>query len=272
MALLKLQETTNHNEILFWGRINGISQDYYIVLGLDYKGHFNFPLKKFYYATAPTYVFSPMPQPNEQYKKNVDECDAMFFGDPEKILVEVKPPENDQAEQPPAEENPEAKGKPEDADESIEEKPVLIPKNFTELDRLSFVVSAVENDTHVIPLGAFKLSPMHELCRNISFKGLSQTDLKTPAKYLHFRNVQESKKKELLDKPASIFHDDILDSIQNDLPKGAWSLQCDSMKSVARIRSLVWPGYVAYHLAETKEFGGAYFGNGLKCKDLAFMI
>jgi len=276
MALNKLQETTNHDEILFWGRIRGVQNDYYIALGLNYKSYFNFPLKKFYYATSANYSFTPMPQPNEQLKKDVDDRETMFFGDPDKILVEVKPPEGDaNAEaQPPPAENTENQppAKKENLDESIEEKVVLIPKSFTELDRLTYVVSAIENDTHVVPLGAFKLSPTHELQRNAYFKGLPKTVLKSADKYLHFRNVQENQQKELLDKPESIFHEDILDPISNDLPKGAWSIQTDSMKTVSKIRSLVWPGYTAYHISEKGYYGGAYFGNGLKNKDLAFMI
>eukprot|EP01022_Parablepharisma_sp_SALTPOND_P005591 TRINITY_DN1229_c0_g1_i1.p3 TRINITY_DN1229_c0_g1~~TRINITY_DN1229_c0_g1_i1.p3 ORF type:complete len:759 (-),score=89.09 TRINITY_DN1229_c0_g1_i1:9478-11754(-) len=276
MALLKLQESTKHDELLFWGRIKGITQDYYIALGLNYKDYYNFPYKKFYYATSLDYTFAPMPQPNEQNKKDVDERDTMFFGDPEKVLIEVKPPEED-AGNPDAGANEEdleakAEAKKEALEESVEEKPVLIPKNFTELDRLSYVVAAIENDTHVVPLGAFKLFPNHELHRNPHFKGIAKTGLKSKEKYQHFRNVQDIEKKALLDKPESIFHEDLLDPISNDLPKGAWSLQTDSMNTVVRIRSLVWPGYVGYHVADTNNFGGAYFGNGIKNKDLAFMI
>ena len=258
--------------MLFWGRIRGITQDYYIALGLNYKGHYNFPFKKFYYAASPSYAFLPIPQPNEQYKKDVDEKDTMFFGEPMKILIEVKPPEEGEGNV--VEENPEEKSaeKKDELEESEEEKPILIPKNFTELDRLAYVVSAIDNDTHVVPLGAFKLTPEHELQRNTYFKGLDKSEIKMEEKYLHFRNVQDLLKKELLDKPDSIFHSDILDTIAKDLPKGAWSLQTDSSGDIIRIRSLVWPGYVAYHIAGTKNFGGAYFGNGLKNKDLAFML
>ena len=84
--------------------------------------------------------------------------------------------------------------------------------------------------------------------------------------------MQLLEKKELLDKNDCVFHDDILDPIASDFPKGSWSIQTDSSGTVARIRSLLWPGYIAYHVAGTGSFGGAYFGTGLKNKDLAFMI
>jgi len=51
------------------------------------------------------------------------------------------------------------------------------PKNFTELDRLAYVVRAVENDCSVAPVGAFKLTPTHELRYNDSFKGLALNEV-----------------------------------------------------------------------------------------------
>ena len=136
-------------------------------------------MKKFYWATGLTYKFEPLPQPNEQHKAEVDSRDTMFFGEPEKVLVEVKTEEQPPAEQPPAEQPP-AEGdkekehkedKKEDADTSIEVKPKVIPKNFVELDRLAYVVAAIENDTHVVPEGSFKLIPIHEVRRNEHFAG-----------------------------------------------------------------------------------------------------
>lgn len=45
-------------------------------------------------------------------------------------------------------------------------------KNFTELDRLSIVVYTIEDECQVVPLGAYKLAPTHELIRNPIFRGL----------------------------------------------------------------------------------------------------
>ncbi len=154
-----------------------MQHDYYIALGVTYKEHYNFPAKRFYWATDATFRFEPMPQPNEQQSKDVDDRDTLFFGDPEKILVEIKPPDADQTDQanpPPDVSDPEAKTevKKENPDDDQEAKPTLIPKNFTELDRLVFVVAAIENDTHVVPVGAFKLLPVHEVRRNADFKGI----------------------------------------------------------------------------------------------------
>lgn len=184
---------------------------------------------------------------------------------PEPVVEEKKEGEvGEGGEQP-----PEA---PENLEDSVEIKPVIIPKNFTELDRLAYVVTAIENDTHIVPQGAFKLLPKHEIRRNVAFKGLGKDELKDLNKYLHFRNVQSADKKTLVESDESVFRDDIFDPVTDDKPKGAWCVQVDSSKSVGTVRSLLWPGYVAYNETGTGKFGGAYFGDGIKNKDLAFMI
>ena len=35
------------------------------------------------------------------------------------------------------------------------------PKNFKELDRLAYVVRTIETQCATVPIGAFKLTPMH---------------------------------------------------------------------------------------------------------------
>ena len=64
---------------------------------------------------------------------------------------------------------------------------------------------------------------------------------------------------------------DFLDSINEDPIKGSWSIHVDEMKSVSTLRNLVWPGYFAYHKANTNEFGGVYIGYGIKNVDIPFM-
>lgn len=147
-------------------------KDYYIALGLIFKGQYAFPMKKFYYTTSGAFNFELMPLPNEQSKEIVDLKDQMFFGDPEKILQDIKTEE--QPGDAPPEENKDKEQKEEkkqDLNESVELKPKVIPKPFLERDRLSYVVNAIENDTHIIPEGAFKLLPIHELRRNEHFRG-----------------------------------------------------------------------------------------------------
>ena len=50
LALLKISETENFDSVLFWGKIVGLKMDYYVVFGINFRGKYDFPTKKFYWA------------------------------------------------------------------------------------------------------------------------------------------------------------------------------------------------------------------------------
>lgn len=60
---------------------------------------------------------------------------------------------------------------------------------FAELDRLTTVVHAIENDCQISPVGAFKMTPEHQVRRNEAFRGLDCESGMRLDNYLHFRNV-----------------------------------------------------------------------------------
>jgi radial spoke head protein 9 len=76
------------------------------------------------------------------------------------------------------------------SDISEEEEIKIPPKDLTELDRLAYVVFAIENDCMLAPVGAFKMTPTHQVRRNEAFKGLRGDQATSLQNYLHFRNVQ----------------------------------------------------------------------------------
>jgi radial spoke head protein 9 len=49
-------------------------------------------------------------------------------------------------------------------------------------------------------------------------------------------------------------------------------VQADESKTEVTIRSLVWPGYVSYHRANSRVFGGVYMGTGIQNYDLPFIV
>ena len=63
-----------------------------------------------------------------------------------------------------------------------------------ELDRLTTVVHAIENDCQICPIGSFKMTPEHQVRRNEAFRGLTREDGMKLDSYLHFRNVQDAEK------------------------------------------------------------------------------
>lgn len=57
MSLLKLSDTVNSDQLLFWGKILTTGQPYYIAVAVDYEGCYAFPHKKFYWSSGNTMEF-----------------------------------------------------------------------------------------------------------------------------------------------------------------------------------------------------------------------
>ena len=148
-----------------------------------------------------------------------------------------------------------------------------IPKrNLTEVDRLTAVVLAIENDCQLCPAGAFRMTPEHQLKRNEAFSGLKGQEALKKGNYMHFRNVQSEAKKRLLETPEAPFVNNFLENISRDKPQGCWSLQQDERHQSVTIRSLSWPGYQFFHKIASNKFGGMYIGDGLKNAEVHFIV
>ena len=74
------------------------------------------------------------------------------------------------------------------------------PEQFKEIDRLAYVVRAIEHDCSVIPCGAFKLTPTHELRYDENFEGLNAGELENIASWQHFRPPQDEEMKKRISK------------------------------------------------------------------------
>jgi radial spoke head protein 9 len=70
----------------------------------------------------------------------------------------------------------------------------------------------------------------------------------------------------------SVYNQNFLDEITQDLPKHSWTVQKDAASSVATLRNLLWPGYYAYHRINTPQYGSVYIGYGIRNGDLPFML
>ena len=108
---------------------------------------------------------------------------------------------------------------------------------------------------------------------NDAFSGLTVDKLSDLNSYMHVRPVEQKEKKELADREEDIFNHEFLDCVALDVPNSSWSVQKDPINPVlVTIRSRLWPGYYAYHGANTGQFGGIYIGDGIKNVDLPFML
>lgn len=212
----------NCEEVLLWGKITGVKNDYYIAVGVTYTDQFEFPNKKFFYCLSNDFTFAEMPDLNDQHKEFIDRDDSFFTGEPKRKLIQKAEGEEQQEEAKNEEEEEEGKNA-EDSELSEQEEVSVPPKELTELDRLKYVVYAIENDCQIAPLGSFKMTAQHQVRRNEAFKGLNASESLELRNYVHFRNVQDAAKKAQLDEPSAPFNRQFLESISLDKPHGCWN-------------------------------------------------
>ena len=195
-------------------------------MGLVYTGRYEFAEKRFYYAMSNDFTFRPLPALNDQHKGLYDAYKELLTGNPKKIHLKCEPEKSAEA----LEEEQAAKKVVKEVDplaSSEEEDPnankVLI--DLKEIDRVHYIVRAIENDCHVIPQGALKLTTSHEVARNEAFRGLSMPEAFNLSSYSHFRNVQTKEKKDGLERDDAIFQRNFLDDVTADKPPhGVWSI------------------------------------------------
>jgi hypothetical protein len=138
-----------------------LKYDYFVVVGLVYSDQFEFLSKKFFYCLSSDYVFMEMPNLNDQHIDYINRDNGFFRGEPNRKLKQPVEGEEEAPaepeEQDDAEEGDGAK-KELDSNESEAEEIKVPPKELTEIDRLNYVVYAIENDCQIAPLGAFKMT------------------------------------------------------------------------------------------------------------------
>lgn len=141
-------------------------------MAYQFSGMYEFPIKKFFWALSKDFEFSELPELNDQHKAAVNNAAAYFEGNPKKKLVTVKKEgeeggeggEGAKAEDAGAEggEGAAAAKKHENISDISEDEEIKIPpKDLTELDRLTYVIYAIENDCTMAPVGSFKMTPQH---------------------------------------------------------------------------------------------------------------
>ncbi|CAE8620592.1 unnamed protein product [Polarella glacialis] len=254
LALLKSKE--QFQRIYFWGKVFGQTADYYVAYGLR-NGDFEFPTKHFFFS-GKEFQFNALMQPTqEEADRIVELCgDKPLTG---AAGTQLEPPKE-------GEEEPQL-------DENGEPIPVQGPKKLTEADRLARLVQEIDFDTAAVPKGAHTLSASHSVVAANDFKGLTSSDAAALTSYVHYRApVSIAALRTLARVDAQAHAGNILDGLDGDQPKGCWAVRKDSTSDLVTLRSLSWPGYIAFHVPETKKFGGIYFGYAQKCYELPFLL
>lgn len=143
-----------------------------------------------------------------------------------------------------------------------------MPKNYTEEDRLSYTVHAIESECQLVPVGAFRMIAAHEIRYNEQYNGIRPHHLGLD-NFVHFRYPLGSAAKQKIESVEAVFSPELFDKVENP---SYWSAQPNLSQTLVTVRSLLWPGYVAYGWVNRQSFGGGYFGNGLKQVELPFYI
>jgi radial spoke head protein 9 len=233
-----------------------------VAVGLTYVGVSDFPQKKFFWSSSSTsWAFAELPKPLGHLGKSLFERIQSFFtGEFDRVLVDSNGKISTDY------------GFGADVNVTAEELELGGKKGVTELDRLAYVISTVEKECQIVPIGALKMNPLREVRRNEGFKGLRGDAALHLSNYVHFRGVLSKEKRDLIDRDEGIFNNAFLDLVSSDLLKGAWSVQKDTTESTVLIRNKLWPGYYSYHRMNTSIYGGLYIGNGIRNNDLPFML
>merc|ERR1712216_149856 len=96
------------------------------------------------------------------------------------------------------------------------EKPVI-----REAQRLAFLVALIDEDTAVVPAGAYALSG-HEATPGLGFRGLTWDQASDFKNYQHFRPAKDLAALKIAAKDDVEFHSNFLDTLDADLPSGSW--------------------------------------------------
>lgn len=90
MGLLRLTQLANADQLLFWGKIFTTSTPYYIAVAIDFKGHYAFPHKKFYYSTD-NFNFKQLPELDKFNQSKANDFNTLpFTGNPSTVLINIQ--------------------------------------------------------------------------------------------------------------------------------------------------------------------------------------
>ncbi|CAK9051003.1 Radial spoke head protein 9 homolog [Durusdinium trenchii] len=239
-AGLMLLKANQSQAIHFWGKILGKEADYYIACAVTGSKEM-YPMKCFFYA-GEDFNFTPLPELTEEVGEAVAalQLTTPLTGKPSSMLETVEGAEGQ--------------------------------AKLTELQRLALLVQEIDFDTAAVPKGAHSLTEAQEVVPNSAFRGLEAAKATSLANYVHFRPPASVVSLKAQASNDLEFQQNFLETLETDLPKGCWALRQDPATASVTLRSLLWPGYSAFHLPGTGKFGGVYFGYATKNNDLAFLI
>jgi len=246
VSLASVKQKNNFRKIFFWGKILGFKDDYFVIQGVT---------EDFLKSRKTLYSLNCMEWSNltievtEKLMETASKVRGRFRGDPAHEYEIVEMITKDGASEPTEETH-----------------------QIKEEERLACVIQMIDSEAAVVPRGAFKLTPDGNVSANSNYKGHELTDASKLGSYFHFFPPENLHEKTLLAKASHDKAIDFLPPIEDDIPKGCWSIQSEHSNNLVTLRSLWWPGLVAYNVVNQPKFGYVYVGLGEKNQDLPFML
>lgn len=144
--------------------------------------------------------------------------------------------------------------------------------SLTELERLACLVEEIDNAIAVAPLEAFVVSPLRQIIANPSFHGLDCDQASQLYNYFHLRRPDLPERARIvLASDGLVRAGDFWDPLVQDLD-GSWAVGRDNTGAYVTLRNYLYPGALSFHRPESAEHGYAYFGDGRRNPDIAFML
>lgn len=240
---IKRAETGLKN-LTLWGRITTLNGKDYLIAegyndGLLQGAHVNYSDAKYFYSLDGV-KWVDLQAVDEVAAAHAAKLRTMLSGDPSKIYEIAE----DDPNAPPPTLGKDGKPLP---GEEVKKLYFQIP----ELAVLRTMVDNINQNCSVIPVGAMQADALNHVVPNKLFSGCQSPE--KLESYMH-RNVA----------PGGA-------SLAQDL-RGIWSLHYDTFKSVATLRSLLYPGYFFFFNSYEITWGSLYCGDGRRNDDLVFML
>ncbi|CAH8490967.1 unnamed protein product [Schistosoma turkestanicum] len=247
-TLTILKHENKFSYVSFWGIIRGISGDYFIAQGIG-KDVLKDKIT-LYSKDCATWGLLPVPGKQDIEKSKLFRM--RLTGDPsfEAEYVEVKQV-------------------PGEGDELAETEELITMK---EEDRLAAIIYRMEEDVVIVPRGAYLRMYNGQVVKNKSFEGLTIAEASKQLSYFHCRLPVSTTIRPPTERANHDKAIDFLDTIEDDNPKGCWAIQFERGSNLVLVKSLLWIGYVLYHVPGTNKYGSVYVGTGEYNIDLPFMI
>lgn len=263
-SLLQIKLNENFNSTNLWGKILGLENDYIIVVATK----INYQIEeKFFFSIDNGLSFAQMPIVEPWMQPKCMKIASVFTGNPSYIYEEKKQSNEE-------EENEEEKDEKEQNEENENngDEPPPVEHPLTELDRLTWTVSKINEECLIVPKGSMILTSKKIMQKNNNFNGLSRNNANQIEFYQHLRAPKDPYAISKYRKAAAMNNTEFLDPITSDLPNGCWKLRSNKNGLEVIIKNLLWPGYEFQYKVGEKNFIQGYCGNGVRQNDLLFLF